>query len=278
MPDPDDQVDRTDGAVVPSASAVYAVAPAMNLRAAYSYTLARPRFREVAPFLFTDYTRGINISGNPDLEQSRIHNADLRWEWFAGQTELLAASLFYKRFRDPIETVVVSASGGDVSFANAAGATAIGSELEARVSLGRIHPALDVFRIWSNATLTRSRIELRDEQIGSQTSAERPLQGQAPYVVNVGATWNGGPTEVTALYNVVGRRIQEVGFDTLPDTYQQPMHQVDVAASQRLGGGLTCKLGAQNLLNQPLVLVQGPIEVYRMRPGVAISAALEWAP
>ncbi|HEU5058726.1 MAG TPA: TonB-dependent receptor, partial [Kofleriaceae bacterium] len=278
MPDPEDQVDRTDGALVPSASAVYAVAAAMNLRAAYSYTLARPRFREVAPFLFTDYTRGINISGNPDLLETRIHNADLRWEWFAGATDLVAASLFYKRFRDPIEAVVVSATGGDVSFANAAGATSIGTELEGRVSLGRLHRMLDGFRIWSNATITRSRIELRQEQIGSQTSAERPLQGQAPYVVNVGATWAGGATEVTALYNVVGRRIQEVGFDTLPDTYQQPAHQVDLAASQRLGGDLTLKLGAQNLLGEAVVLEQGPLEVYRMRPGVTVSAALEWAP
>ncbi|HEY8143988.1 MAG TPA: TonB-dependent receptor [Kofleriaceae bacterium] len=278
MPDAEDQVERTDQAVVPSASAVYALAEAMNLRAAYSYTLARPRFREVAPFLFTDYTRGINISGNPDLVETRIHNADLRWEWFAGQTELVAASLFYKRFREPIEAVVVSATGGDVSFANAAAATSVGTELEARVSLARLHRSLEAFRLWSNATITRSRIELREEQIGSQTSAERPLQGQAPYVVNLGGTWAGGATEVTALYNVVGRRIQEVGFDTLPDTYQQPSHQVDLAASQRLGGDLTLKLGAQNLLNQSLVLVQGPLEVYRMRPGVTVSAALEWAP
>lgn len=278
MPDADDQVARTDQAVVPSASAVYSLAEAMNLRAAYSYTLARPRFREVAPFLFTDYTRGINISGNPDLVETRIHNADLRWEWFAGQTELFAASLFYKRFRDPIEAVVVSATGGDVSFANAAAASSVGTELEARVSLARLHRSLEAFRLWSNATITRSRIELHEEQVGSQTSARRPLQGQAPYVVNVGAIWAGGATEVTALYNVVGRRIQEVGFDTLPDTYQQPSHQVDLAASQRLGGDLTLKLGAQNLLNQSLVLVQGPLEVYRMRPGVTVSAALEWAP
>lgn len=280
QPDPADRVDRSDRAVAPSLSAVYQLADAMNLRGAYSYTLARPRFRELAPFLFTDYTRGINISGNPALATTRIHNTDLRWEWFAGETELLAASLFHKQFRRPIEAVVVSAAGGDISFANAAGATAIGLELEARLSLGRLHPALAPVRLWTNATLSRTRIELSDEQLGSQTSAERPLQGQAPYVVNLGASWlrPGGGTELTLLYNVVGRRIEEVGFDTLPDTYQQPMHLVDLAASHRLRPDLTLKLGAQNLLNQSVVLVQGPLEVYRVRPGVAVSAALEWAP
>lgn len=277
--DPDDQVDRRDRSWSPSASAVLALSDEMNLRAAYGYTLARPRFREIAPFLFTDYTRGLNISGNPDLRETRIHNADLRWEWFLGDTDVLAASVFYKDFRDPIEAVVVSSSG-DVGFANAAGARAVGSELEARTSLGRFADSLRELRLWSNATVTRTRIELREEDVRSQTSASRALQGQAPLVVNVGATWSheATGTEATALYNVVGRRIEEVGFNTLPDTYREPVHQVDVAASQGLGADLTLKLGASNLLNQSVVLRQGPLEVYRMNPGVVFSAALEWAP
>jgi hypothetical protein len=279
MADPDDQVDRSDRDWAPSSSLVYALTGEMNLRAAYSYTLARPRFREVAPFLFTDYTRGLNISGNPGLRQARIHNADLRWEWFAGDTDVFAASLFYKRFRDPIEAVVVS-SGGDISFANAAGARAVGGELEARLSLGRVHPALRELRLWSNATLTRTRIELRDEDVRSQTSSSRALEGQAPLVFNLGASWShpASGTEATLLYNVVGRRIEEIGFNTLPDTYREPVHLVDVAASQSLGGDLTLKLGASNLLAQSIVLRQGALDVYRLNPGVTVSAALEWTP
>jgi outer membrane receptor protein involved in Fe transport len=278
QPDADDQVDRTDRAWAPSSSAVLALTDEMNLRAAYSYTVARPRFREVAPFLFTDYTRDLNISGNPDLVESRIHNADVRWEWFAGDTDLFAASLFYKQFRDPIETKLVPT--GDISFANAEGARAIGAELEARFSLGLVHPALREARLWTNATLSRTRIELREEDIGSQTSSARALQGQAPVVFNFGASWShqASGTEVTALYNVVGRRIEEVGNNDLPHTYRQPVHQVDLAASQKLGGDLSLKLGASNLLDQAEVLRQAGFEVYRQSAGVAVSAALEWAP
>ncbi len=276
--DPDDQVDRTDRSWVPSSSAVLGVTESMNLRAAYSYTVARPRFREVAPFLFTDYTRGLNISGKPDLVESRIHNADLRWEWFTGDTDLLAASVFYKEFVDPIEAVIFPT--GDISFDNARGATMIGAELEARLSLGLIHRALRETRVWTNATLSESSIELSDEQVRSQTSPERALQGQAPLVFNVGLSWShpSSGTEVTALYNVVGRRIEEVGINGLPDTYREPVHQVDLAASQKLGGDLTLKLGASNLLGQSELLRQGGHDVYRQSPGVAVSAALEWAP
>ena len=78
-----------------------------NVRAAYSYSLVRPRFRELAPFLFFDYVRGRSVSGNPELLDTHIHNGDLRWEWFpasdTGEAEVVAASAFYKQFADPIE-------------------------------------------------------------------------------------------------------------------------------------------------------------------------------
>ncbi|HUH02486.1 MAG TPA: TonB-dependent receptor, partial [Kofleriaceae bacterium] len=116
----DDNTKRDDNDVLPAFSAVYALTPAMNLRGAYSYTLARPRFRELAPFLFVDYERRRIVSGNPTLLTTRIHNGDLRWEWFARDTEVYAASLFYKRFINPTEQVVVSSQSGDGRFAHAA--------------------------------------------------------------------------------------------------------------------------------------------------------------
>ena len=272
------RVDRTDRSWVPSSSAVVSLTRDMNLRLAYSYTLARPRFRELASFSFTDYTRDVNITGEPTLVQSRIHNADLRWEWFLGDTDVLAASLFYKRFRDPIEAVVFPT--GDLGFDNAESARAIGAELEARLSLGVVAAALREVRLWSNATLSRTRIELSADEVRSQSSASRALQGQAPVVLNVGASWShrASGSELTALYNVVGRRIEAVGINGLPDAFREPAHQLDLAASQELGDDLTLKLGASNLLNQSEILRQGGFDVYRQSPGVAVSAALEWAP
>src|SRR5215207_7869818 len=77
-------IDRTDDDVLPTVNFVYAARADMNVRGAYSYTLVRPRFRELAPFLFFDYNRRRDISGNPDLATTHIHNLDLRWEWFPG--------------------------------------------------------------------------------------------------------------------------------------------------------------------------------------------------
>ena len=262
--------------VLPSANAILALSPTVNLRAGYSYTLARPTFRELAPFVFFDFVRRRNVTGNDQLEQTRIHNGDLRAEWFVGDNEVLAATAFAKRFLRPIERIQSSANTtGDLTFTNAAGARAWGAELEARLSLGRLSRALSRFRTAANLTLIQSRIELGDAQF-SQTSAERPMQGQSPYVVNLSLGYERpeSGTEVAALYNVYGKRISEVGVETVPDVYEQAFHRVDLSVSQKLGGTLQLKLTAQNLLDSRVRLLQGGVPVLQYRPGVAFAASL----
>ena len=278
--DPEDAVDRKDSDFLPALSAVYALTPEMNLRGAYSYTVARPMFRELAPFLFFDYTRRSSVSGNPELGATHIHNADGRWEWFSGDSDVLAAGVFYKRFVDPIEQVIVSAAGGDISYANAERAQALGGEIEARLALERFHRLFRGVRSWANFTLIRSRVTLGAEELGSQTSAERPLQGQSPYVVNAGLSYDRpeGGTSVALLYNVFGRRISEVGFDTLPDVYEEPFHRVDISANQRLPRDLSLGLSVANLLGERQELEQGGLPVYRYQPGVSVSLSLTWTP
>ncbi|HSP78050.1 MAG TPA: TonB-dependent receptor, partial [Myxococcaceae bacterium] len=257
--------------VLPALNAIYTVSPTVNLRAGYSYTLARPTFRELAPFIFFDFVRRRNVSGNPGLRETRIHNVDARAEWFVGENEVLAASAFYKQFEDPIERVIRNPQSGDVGFENADGARSYGVELEARASLGRLAPALSNFRAAANLTLLRSDILLEDPaKLGAQTNSQRPMQGQSPYVVNLNLGYDlpSSGTEVALLYNVYGPRIAEVGVQGLPDTYEQPFHRVDLALSQKLGNGLQLKLTGSNLLDSAVTLEQGGITVLKYRPGI----------
>jgi outer membrane receptor protein involved in Fe transport len=272
-----DVVNKTYRDVLPTASAVYALSDTVNLRAGYSYTLARPTFRELAPFLFFDFVRRRAVSGNVELLETRIHNADVRAEWFTGENEVLAASAFAKRFINPIERTIGNAAGGDIQYTNAPGGDAYGLELEARTSLARLTPALSPFRLAANLTLIHSRVDLGAKK-GSQTNSERPLQGQSPYVVNVNLGYERAEsgTEIAVLYNVAGRRISEAGISPLPDVYEQPVHRVDLAVSQRLGGSLNLKLTAANLLDSPIVLNQGGQDIVRYRPGMTFTAQLGW--
>lgn len=114
-------LDNTD--FVPGATITWAASDLVNIRAAASRTLARPEFRELAPFSFADFAGGYLVVGNPVLQRSRITNFDLRWEWFPRPGAAIAVSGFYKKFKDPIEEVVFPRRGGRPRLARTAAAT-----------------------------------------------------------------------------------------------------------------------------------------------------------
>jgi hypothetical protein len=268
---------RTDADVLPSLGLIWPITGQMNLRASYANTLARPLLREVAPFLFFDFTRRRNVQGNPDLARTRIYNGDLRWEYFPGAGQVLAASAFYKHFSEPIERVIFDAQG-NIRFDNAQSARTVGVEIEAGTSLGMLSPALRDLSLNVNLTLADSQVTLSRAQLATQTSRERPMQGQSPYVANVGvsyarADWD---AELALLYNVYGPRIAEVGSNFLPDVYERPFHRLDITYAQGLGKGWKLKLLATNILNQPVSLQQGGVTVLRYRPGVNAGVTLRY--
>jgi outer membrane receptor protein involved in Fe transport len=269
---------RTSHELLPAASLVWSPSPAFNLRGGYSYTLARPSFRELAPFLFYDFARRRAVVGNPQLANTRIHHADLRAEWFFNESDVFAVSAFGKALRAPIERTLFS--GGEmITFANAAGATMIGAELEARTSLGRISRPLDAVKLGANLTLSRSQVTLDQEARRAATRASRPMQGQSPYVANfsLGYAHPGGAWEITSLYNVAGPRISEVGLQGNPDIVELPFHRLDLVAATSLRSGLQLKASLSNLLDSPLRLDQGGLTSLSYRPGRAFSVQLGWS-
>lgn len=268
---------RTDNDVLPAANLIYSPRSDVNLRAAYSYTLTRPRFRELAPFLFFDHIRRRSISGNPELATTHIHNADLRWEWFPGEDEVFAVSGFYKQFVDPIEQVLANAKT-DATFLNADGGNLVGAEFEARTSLSRVSPVLRRFKVGTNVALMRSRVQLGADQM-LLTNRNRPLYGQAPYVVNLNVGWqHPRVADLNVLYNLVGPRITDVGIEGLPDTYDRPMHRVDLVAARAMRKDLKLKLSVSNLLNQRVRVEQGDVLVNSYAPGVSFALGLDWTP
>nr|MBA3455635.1 TonB-dependent receptor [Deltaproteobacteria bacterium] len=268
---------RTDDDMLPATNVVYSPRTDMNVRAAYSYTLTRPRFRELAPFLFFDHIRRRSISGNPELETTHIHNADLRWEWFPGEDEVFAVSGFYKNFVDPIEQVLANAKT-DATFLNAKSGNLVGLELEARTSLSRVAPELRRFKVGTNLAVMRSRVQLGADQM-LLTHRNRPLYGQAPYVVNLNVGWaDPRIANINVLYNLVGPRITDVGIEGLPDTYDRPMHRVDLVASRAMSKDLKLKLSVANVLNQRVRVEQDDVIVNSYAPGVSVSLGLDWTP
>lgn len=261
---------------LPAASVTVGVGPqrspsSMQVRLAYSRTLSRPELRELSEVPFYEYRTGRLVLGNPDLQRAIIHNADLRWEWYPSEGESLSVSLFGKQFEHPIESVIaVSAVSGTVStLANAQGATNLGAELDGRKEL------IAGFYLQGNVAVIASRVNL-DGTEGNQTSSVRPLQGQSPYVANVLVGWEHDVTRttITAAWNVFGPRIVAVGTAGIPDTYELPVHRVDLVVAQGIGEHLNLRLTGRNLLNAAARQRIGTEIASEVREGMAVGLSV----
>jgi outer membrane receptor protein involved in Fe transport len=245
---------------LPAAALVYDATSKTKLRLAVARTLARPQLRELAPFAYSDFFGGRLTSGNPDLALTRVTNADLRLEHFPKLSEVLAVSLFYKHFKDPIEPVVTpSGDSGLVTFQNAEGASLVGVEMEARLGLDHLSSSVRGLSLVSNLTLARSRIEVRQTDIDFLTNTSRPMANQAPYVLNVALDYESERRglSVRLLYNVNGARLVEVGTEGLDDAYEHPRHRLDFVAAKDLDAHFQVKLSAVNLIDAERVVTIG---------------------
>ena len=249
--------------VLPSTNLSYNLSEKMLVRTAYGETLNRPEFRELAPFSFFDFNFNFLYFGNPALKTARIQNLDLRWEFYPSKTELITFGAFVKNFVDPIESLVdVNSPGGgvkNVTFTNAQSAKSYGVELEIKKSLSGLTSSrlLNNIALMFNATLIKSTIQIPASLAGGR-EAQRPLQGQAPYVINAGIFYTSDPSgwQVNMLYNVVGKNIAFVGNNNYPDVYLMPRNVIDITFNKRLSERFNLKGGISDILNQPLLFLQ----------------------
>lgn len=276
--------------LLPAGTVTWAYSDAAQLRLAYSRTVSRPDFRELSSAPFTDPQLDISVIGNPGLVQADIASLDLRWEYYFNNLESFSVALFSKDFTRPIELVRTPASGDLLELRNADSAANQGIELDLYRSFGFVErwewlpsalrerlPWQDVY-LGLNYAWIESEVDL-GANAGIQTSTQRPLQGQSPYVANLSLSYlpEHGRTEAALLYNVAGERISKVGESGVPDEYEQPFHQLDFTLGRSLPwDGWKLKLRLRNLLDPKVEFLQGDEVSREYRKGREVALSLEW--
>ena len=228
------------------------------MRLAYCKTVNRPEFRELAPFVYYDFNLDANFVGNPDLKVADIHNFDSRLEYYPGEGEMISLGAFYKYFINPIETKISPVGlSPQFTYSNAESASNYGVELEVKKALGKTGGSafIDKLSLVCNASLIHSRVDLG--VVGSQERI-RSLQGQSPYVVNGGIYFNDEKKNlnITAMYNVFGKRIFMVGDALFPTIYEMPRHILDLSLSKKISRKLSLRFAVNDVLNYRNRLIQ----------------------
>lgn len=222
-----------------------------NFRISGSQTVIRPELRELSFLNIYDFELNASVQGNPLLKRTKVSNFDLRYELYPKAGEVFTAGVFYKHFKDPIEQLFNEGSGGasTFSFQNPEQATAFGAELELRKKLDFIG-GFKNFTFQANASYIKSNV--KDQGF----SIDRPMQGQSPYVINVGLLYDLEKSGINAtlLFNQIGERIYLVGDLTSgagsPDIYEAPRALVDFQLSKKfLDNKAEIRLNISDLLN-----------------------------
>lgn len=257
--------------LLPSHSLVWKPNERWRARLAYSETLARPDARELSTVPFIDAESGYETVGNSGLEMTVIRNVDHRWEYYFNTDEYVSAGFFYKRFGKPVEDVFEPSPNLRKTFANALSAENKGLEFETRTGLRRIDRLLRRWTALWNVSLIDSKVRLLPGTL--VTNSDRPLQGQSPYVLNFQLQYDRPVWGLssTLLYNVIGRRISEVGTNQRPDVYEQPLHQVDWVTSLKISKTGTFSLKAKNILDPTARSLQGGQVVRSERKGRSVG-------
>ncbi|WP_169316208.1 TonB-dependent receptor [Mucilaginibacter paludis] len=250
-----------------SANMIYSPKENINIRFAYSSTLARPELRELIPVTQYDPFQFAIVTGNPNLQNQRTNSFDLRTEWFSGKGEVISISVYDKTIHNQLTKAFSNDSTGtqttgynfpQVKYYNdTETGHVMGIELEARKDLGTLTPYLKNFFIGANILLANSYIQKNAERLAASRTIDNsspgksPLEGQPPYSLNVSLDYDNPKTgtSITSNFNIIGERLVQVVLTGEPDIYDRPAPVLDFVLAQKLFKRWVIKGYAKNVLN-----------------------------
>ena len=283
-----------------------------------SITLNRPQIHELAPVKKYGAPGTGTMEGNPDLTTATLYNADIRWETYFLESEFVSIGGFYKYIKNPIEVVRIPGAEETSTYQNVPVGYLFGAELEWQIQLRffsdvirrnlqtRNYRSMEQMRRvrkraggWAsflrdlytsgNVAYIYSMVDYQGVP-SDNTNTRRPLQGQAPYVINVSlgykntVSWRQDKkthTSVNLNYNITGPYIVEVGSNQIDDFYLQPFHSLDLVMKHQFNEYFTLSFKAKNLIDPYVRETVGSdpdgeiIQRYRKGRSFSISGTLE---
>lgn len=247
----------------PSLNLIYSLSENQKIRASAYRTTARPSFKENSTAVILDPITGTRFYGNPNVQPSLIMNYDIRFEKYGEAGEFFAFSSFVKQFNDPIEIVLFDRSTPNVFIArNNPEATVLGAEFEARKNF--IATEKRKLSLNTNISIIESRqtmgdieknIRLLRQPQNEDFKNYRQLQGQAPYIINTGLSYEDLEKnyELNLLFNRQGKTLQIVGNDDVPDVFAMPFNSLNLTFEKKFnqidGVNKTLRIRVNNILN-----------------------------
>jgi len=232
--------------------------PQTSLRAAWSNSVVRANFAQLAPGVSLDGDEA--TIGNPDLAPLRSHNLDLGIERVIGREGVVSAYVFNKEIRNFTYASDIAGSGewtefsSAISYKNGDKARVRGIELAWQQPLRMLPAPFNGLLVGVNGAITQSRasIDSADGDGGRGTRTIR-MPGQSNRIGNVMIGYEQGPFSARLAMNYKSPYLLELGEDVLDagqDRFIDTQKQLDLSMSFKIDKRWQLTFDASNLNNE----------------------------
>ena len=239
---------------LPGLHARYSFTPQTQLRAAWTHSVVRPTFGQLAPGFMIDDSEGEASFGNPDLKPLESMNLDLGIEHYLGRAGVLSAYVFYKDIDNFVYSTDLAGSGEWVdfdeakTFANGQSAKLYGVELAYSQKFDWLPAPWNGLLLGGNLTLSKSRAEIEGQGLNRRID----LPNQSDTVGNLTLGWEDDTLSLRLAANYKSRYLAEVAAvdDKAHDLYADDQLFVDFKAGYFITPDLQLTFEAQNITDE----------------------------
>ncbi|BCG22514.1 TonB-dependent receptor [Pseudomonas tohonis] len=250
---------------LPGLHARYQLDKDTQLRAAWTKSVVRPTFGQLAPGFVID---GDEASfGNPDLSPLESSNLDLGIEHYLGRAGVVSAFLFYKDIDNFIYNTDLAGTGAWATFdeantyANGDSAKLYGLELAYSQKFDWLPAPWNGLLLGANATFSRSDASIEGFDAASGRTLERDidLPNQSDTVGNLMLGWENDTLSLRLSANYKSDYLFEVApvGDRQHDLHVDAQTFVDFSARYFLTKELQLSFEAQNLTDEHYYVYTG---------------------
>lgn len=250
---------------LPGLHARYQLNKSTQLRAAWTKSVVRPTFGQLAPGFIIDDDEA--TFGNPELKPLESSNLDLGIEHFMGRAGTVSAFVFYKDIQNFVYNTDLAGTGqwADFAeahtFANGDSAKLYGLELAYSQKFDWLPAPWNGLLLGANTTFSRSdaSIEGFDQATGAQRKRDIDLPSQSKTVGNLMLGWEDDKLSLRLSANYKSSYLYELASigDKAHDQYVDAQTFVDFSARYSLTKNLQVSFEAQNLTDQPYFVYTG---------------------
>ncbi|MGO2487654.1 MAG: TonB-dependent receptor [Pseudomonas taetrolens] len=250
---------------LPGLHARYQLDKNTQVRAAWTNSVVRPTFGQLAPgFVIDD---DVAEFGNPNLKPLESSNFDLGIEHFMGHAGTVSAFLFYKDIKNFVYNNDLAGSGVWADFteahtyANGDSAKLYGLELAYSQKFDWLPAPWNGVILGANTTFSRSKasIEGFDAALGGTRKRDIDLPNQSDTVGNLMLGWEDDTLSLRLSANYKSDYLYELAGinDKAHDLHVDSQTFVDFSARYSLSKNLQVTFDAQNLTDQPYFVYSG---------------------